>query len=195
MFFDIDGTLGEEPGGHGVMSPDQVVLLPGAAAALRAAVSADYLAVAVTNRPQLAKGMLDRDGLECIFGRLETLLARDKAWLNRIYFCPHHPEKGHAGEVAALKIACHCRKPGPGLLEEAVRDLNIDLRASAVIGDSLRDIGAAHAMGLPGYGVRTGYGCGDGNTYPGPLPQPDAMFDTVLDAVNFIAGRKRMDLA
>ena len=195
IFFDIDGTLGEEPGGHGVMLPDQVALLPGAAAALKAVVAADYLAVAVTNRPQLAKGMLERDGLERIFGRLETLLARDRAWLNRIYFCPHHPEKGHAGEVAALKIACRCRKPGPGLLEEAARDLNIDLQASAVIGDSLRDIGAAQAMGLPGYGVRTGYGCGDSNTYPGPPPRPDAMFDTVLDAVNFIAGHKRTDLA
>ena len=195
IFFDIDGTLGKEPGGHGVISPDQVALLPSAAAALKAAVAADYLAVAVTNRPQLAKGMLDRGGLERIFGRLETLLAQEKAWLNRIYFCPHHPEKGHAGEVTALKIDCRCRKPGPGMLEEAVGDLNIDLQGSVMIGDSLRDIGAAHAMGLPGYGVRTGYGCGDRDRYPGPPPRPDAMFDTVLDAVNFIAGHKRTNLA
>jgi histidinol-phosphate phosphatase family protein len=176
------------------MSPEQVVLLPGAAAALKAATAAGYLAVAVTNRPQLAKGMLDRDGLERIFGRLESLLARDKAWLNRIYFCPHHPEAGHDGEVKALKIACRCRKPGPGLLEEAARDLNIDLQGSAMIGDSLRDIGAAHAFGIPGYGVRTGYGCGDADRYPGSAPRPDGMFDTVLDAVQFIAARNKADL-
>lgn len=186
IFFDIDGTLGEEPGGHGVMSPDQVKLLPGAAASLRLAASAGYLTVAVTNRPQLAKGMLDRDGLERIFGRLETLLAREGAWINRIYFCPHHPEKGHAGEIAALKIDCRCRKPGPGMLEDAARDLNIDLPGSAMIGDSLRDIGAAQAMGIRGYGVRTGYGCGDADRIPGTAPRPDRMFDTVLDAVTQI---------
>ena len=190
IFFDIDGTLAEEPGGHGVLSPDQVRLLPGAAEALRRAIAADYLAVAVTNRPQLAKGMLDPDGLDRIFGRLETLLGREKAWLNRIYFCPHHPEAGHAGEVKALKIACRCRKPGPGMLEDAARDLNIDLRGSVLIGDSLRDIGAAAAFGIPGLGVRTGYACADGARYPGTIPVPAAMFDTVLQAVEFAASKR-----
>jgi histidinol-phosphate phosphatase family protein len=195
IFFDVDGTLAEEPGGHGVLSPDQVILLPGAAAALQLAVAADYLVVAATNRPQLAKGMLDRAGLERIFGRLETLLGRERAWLNRVYFCPHHPEKGHPGEVLALKVDCRCRKPGPGMLEEAVADLNIDLRGSVLIGDSLRDIGAAHAIGIPGYGVRTGYGCADGDRYPGSAPRPDALFDTVLDAVKSIVANKGKDLA
>ena len=189
IFFDIDGTISEEPGGHGVLSPDQVHLLPGAVEAVRMAADAGYRTVAVTNRPQLAKGMLDLDGLERIFGRLETLLAREKTWLDRIYYCPHHPQASHAGEIVALKIACRCRKPGPGMLEEAADDLNIDLRASAMIGDSLRDIGAAQAMGIPGYGVRSGYGCRDTSTYPGAAPQPDGVFDTVLDAVHFIAAK------
>jgi histidinol-phosphate phosphatase family protein len=193
IFFDIDGTLSDEPGGHGVLSPDQIRLLPGAAEAVRLASDAGYRTVAVTNRPQLAKGMLDLDGLDHIFGRLESLLAREKAWLDRIYYCPHHPERGHAGEVAALKVDCRCRKPGPGMLEDATEDLNIDLRASAMIGDSLRDIGAAQAMGIPGYGVRSGYGCRDAGTCPGAVPQPDGMFDTVLDAVNFIASRAKSD--
>jgi len=190
LFFDIDGTLGEEPGGHGVLSPDQVRLLPGAAEALKRAVAAAYLVVAVTNRPQLAKGMLDEETLERIFGRLETLLGREKAWLNRIYYCPHHPEAGHAGEVKALKIACACRKPGPGMLEEAAKDLNIDLRGSAMIGDSLRDIGAAAAFGIPGLGVRTGYGCADAKSVKGAPPVPAVLFDTVLEAVNFMAAKR-----
>jgi histidinol-phosphate phosphatase family protein len=193
IFFDIDGTLGKEPGGHGVLVLDQVTLLPGAAQALRKAMAAGFLTVAVTNRPQLAKGLLDRDRLERIFGRLETLLARQGAWLNRLYFCPHHPEAGHAGEVAALKIGCRCRKPGPGLLEEAVRDLNIDLRGSVMIGDSLRDIGAAEAMAIPGLGVRTGYGCRDAEHYPGVPPRPAAMFDTVEGAVDFALGQAKAD--
>src|SRR6185312_13232328 len=182
-------------GGNGVLSPGQVALMPGAAEALKTASAAGFLIVAVTNRPQLAKGLLDREGLEAIFGRLETLLGREKAWLNRIYYCPHHPEGGHAGEVAALKISCRCRKPGPGMLEQAARELNIDLRNSALIGDSLRDIGAAEAMGIPGIGVRTGYGCGDGARYPGPLPVPARMFDNVLEAVNFMTTRRRAEQA
>jgi mannose-1-phosphate guanylyltransferase/phosphomannomutase len=175
IFFDIDGVLNEEPGGHGVLSPDDVRLLPSAGAALRAARAAGFLAVGVTNRPQLAKGLLDEEGLQRIFGRLEALLAQDKAWLDRIYYCPHHPEVGHVGEVAALKIICDCRKPAPGLLEAAAHDLNIDLRRSVMIGDSPRDIGAAKAMNIKAYGVRTGAGFAD--------VQPDALFDGVLDAV------------
>ncbi len=190
IFFDIDGTLAEEPGGHGVLSPDQVALLSGAAEALKRAVAAGYLTVAVTNRPQLAKGLVTEDGLDAIFGRLECMLARDQAWLNRIYYCPHHPEAGRAGEVAALKIACRCRKPAPGLLEEAARDLNIDLRNSVLIGDSLRDIGAAQALHIPGLGVRTGYGCRDTQRYPGLPPKPAHMFDDVLEAVNFMTAQQ-----
>jgi D-glycero-D-manno-heptose 1,7-bisphosphate phosphatase len=77
--------------------------------------------------------------------------------------------------VAALKIICDCRKPAPGLLEAAAHDLNIDLRRSVMIGDSPRDIGAAKAMNIKAYGVRTGAGFAD--------VQPDALFDGVLDAV------------
>ena len=173
IFFDIDGVLNEEPGGHGVLKPDDVRLLPGAAAALSLAREKGYRLVGVTNRPQLAKGLLDEEGLQRIFGRLEALLA--PAFLDRIYYCPHHPEAGHAGEVTALKIACRCRKPGPGMLEAAARELNIDLRGSVMIGDSPRDIGAARAMNIKIHGVKTGAGF--------PDAQPDALFAGVTDAV------------
>jgi histidinol-phosphate phosphatase family protein len=190
IFFDIDGVLNQDPGGHGVVSEDQVTLLPGAAEALRRTLDAGYLAVGVTNRPQLAKGLTDREGLDRILGRLESLLAREGAWLNRIYFCPHHPEKGHPGEVAALKIVCRCRKPAPGLLEDAARDLNIALSASALIGDSLRDIMAARAVGVTGYGVRTGYAVADAAKYlDEDKTELPTMFDTVLEAVKFITAR------
>jgi mannose-1-phosphate guanylyltransferase/phosphomannomutase len=173
IFFDIDGVLNEEPGGHGVLKPDDVRLLPDAGAALTLAREKGYRLVGVTNRPQLAKGLLDEQGLQRIFGRLETLLA--PAFLDRFYYCPHHPEAGHAGEVAALKIACRCRKPGPGMLEAAARELNIDLRGSVMIGDSPRDIGAAQAMGIKIFGVKTGAGFADA--------QPDAQVNGVAEAI------------
>ncbi len=149
---------------------------------------ARLLTVAVTNRPQVAKGLVTFEGVDHILGRLEALLAEDGGVLDRIYFCPHHPQAGSAGEIAALKIRCECRKPGTLLLRQALVDLPIDRPRSMLIGDSLRDIGAARGIGIWAYGVRTGYGCRDRERYrreAGTPPVPDLMFETVSEAVDF----------
>jgi mannose-1-phosphate guanylyltransferase / phosphomannomutase len=188
IFFDCDGVLNAEPGGPGIVRPNQVELLAGAAAAVRCVREAGLLAVAVTNRPQVARGLVTFAELEQILGRLEALLAADGGALDRIYFCPHHPDPGLPGEVAALKIRCECRKPGTLLLRKALADLPIDKSRSVLIGDSLRDIGAARGIGIRAYGVRTGYGCRDEARYArehGAPPLPDRMFDTVREAVDF----------
>lgn len=188
IFFDVDGVLNEEPGALGVLSPDQVRLVEGAGAAVRRAREAGMLAVAITNRPQVARGDITFDDLDRIFGRLEALLAAEGGVLDRIYFCPHHPDSGFPGEVKELKIRCECRKPGDLLFRRAIADLPIDPKRSATIGDSLRDIGAAHAVGVYAYGVRTGHGCLDIVRYPGgppTAPVPDLMFADVGEAVDF----------
>jgi mannose-1-phosphate guanylyltransferase/phosphomannomutase len=187
LFFDCDGVLNHEPGGDGVLKPEDVVLLPGAAAAVRRARDAGFLTVAVTNKPQVAKGLISPEGLQRVLGRLETLLARDGAVLDRIYVCPHHPDRGFAGEVAELKIACECRKPAPGMLGQALADLPVAVRQSAIIGDSWRDVAAGRAAGIFTYGVRTGEGC---HTMP-PGLRPDAMFADVGEAVDFALGSVR----
>ncbi len=195
IFFDCDGVLNEEPGGPGVVTPDDVKTIPGAGAALARARAAGLLTVAVTNRPQVAKGLVTFAGLDHILGRLEALLAEDGGVLDRIYFCPHHPESGFAGEIAALKIPCECRKPGTLLLRQALADLPIDRPRSMLIGDSLRDIGAARGIGIWAYGVRTGYGCRDRERYrreAGPPPVPDLMFETVSGAVEFGIGYRAL---
>ena len=88
--------------------------------------------------------------LAIIHQRLESLLAADAgAHLDAIYFCPHHPNPGFAGERPEYKIRCECRKPAPGLLSNAARDLHIDVSRSWMIGDSERDLGAAAAFGVP----------------------------------------------
>lgn len=179
LFFDCDGVLNREPGGDGVLTPEDIVLLPGAAAAVRRARDAGFLTVAVTNKPQVAKGLISPQGLQRILGRLETLLARGGAVLDRIYVCPHHPEGGFAGEVAELKVACACRKPAPGMLRQALADLPVAIRQSAIIGDTWRDVAAGRAAGIVTYGVRTGEGC---RTMP-PGLRPDAMFADVAEAV------------
>ncbi|WP_050031584.1 HAD-IIIA family hydrolase [Bradyrhizobium sp. LTSP857] len=186
IFFDCDGVLNEEPGGHGVLGPDDVRLIPGAGEAVRASHEAGYLAIIVTNRAQVAKGFVTLAGLETIFARVRELLAQDGGLVDAIYFCPHHPERGRPGGAPDFQIACECRKPGTLLFRRAIADFGIDLGRSVLIGDSLRDIGAGRAMGLKTYGVRTGFACRDVERYPDQAPPvPDRMFADVGAAVAF----------
>ncbi len=188
IFFDVDGVLNEEPGTLGALKPDDVRLIAGAGAAVAQTHAARMFTVAITNRPQVARGDITFDDLDAILGRLEALLAEEHGVLDRVYACPHHPDAGFAGEVAALKIPCDCRKPGALLFRRAMEELPIDGARSCAIGDSLRDIGAARAAGVWAYGVRTGYGCRDVGRYPGgadAAPTPDLMFEDVGEAVRF----------
>ena len=78
---------------------------------------------------------------------METLLGQHGAYLDAIYFCPHHPDGGYNGEIASLKIDCECRKPKPGLILKAAEQFNIDLSESWMIGDGESDIGAGKNAG------------------------------------------------
>lgn len=145
IFLDRDGTINENMDIH--PSVENFCLLPGAAKAIRKINETHYLAVVVTNQPMIAKGFLTFPELENIHKKMETLLGNERAYLDKIYFCPHHPEKGFAGELPELKVDCDCRKPKPGMLLQAARDLNIDLSNSWMIGDSLSDIEAGRRAG------------------------------------------------
>jgi mannose-1-phosphate guanylyltransferase/phosphomannomutase len=148
IFLDRDGTLNFDYGW--ITSPSKIELLPGAAEAVRAVNDAGYLAVLVTNQPVIARGECTIAELDAINRKLESLLlAEAGAHLDAIYYCPHHPDAGFAGERPEYKIRCDCRKPAPGLLRNAARDLNIDVSRSWMIGDSERDLGAAQAFGIP----------------------------------------------
>jgi len=147
IFLDRDGTLNFDYGW--ITSPSKIELLPGAGEAVRAINDAGLLAVLVTNQPVIARGECTIEELAAIHQKLEDLLAQSQARLDAIYYCPHHPEAGVAGERPEFKIRCHCRKPAPGLFEAAARDLPIDVSRSWMIGDSERDLGAAAAFGIP----------------------------------------------
>ena len=148
-FLDRDGTLVREAG-H-VSDPDRLELLPGVARAVRRLNRAGVLAIVLTNQPVVARGECTLKGLERIHARLDELLGREGAFLDGLYFCPHHPDRGFAGEVATLKVDCSCRKPRTGLAEAALRDFAIDLARAAVFGDGSRDLGLARALKLPCY--------------------------------------------
>jgi D,D-heptose 1,7-bisphosphate phosphatase len=147
IFLDRDGTLNFDYGW--IASPEKIELLPGAAEAVRATNQAGFLAVLITNQPVIAQGACTEVELAAIHDRLKFLLAQSGARLDAIYYCPHHPDAGFPGERPEFKIRCHCRKPSPGLLERAARDLQIDVARSWMIGDSERDLGAAAAFGIP----------------------------------------------
>lgn len=138
IFLDRDGTINRYVGY--LTEPEQFELLPGAAEAIRRINNSGYLAIVVTNQPGIAQGRLTRQTLQIIHNKMETLLGQEGAFLNRIYYCPHHPDKGFEGEIPELKIDCSCRKPKTGMLQQAAKDFNIDLKASWMIGDSQRDI-------------------------------------------------------
>ncbi len=145
VFLDRDGTLNKYCGF--VRQASQIELTDGAAEALTEINKSGYLAIVVTNQPVIARGECTLEELNRIHNRLETLLGEAGAWLDDIFFCPHHPEKGFAGERTEYKIQCDCRKPKPGLLLRAAEQYNIELSESYMVGDSGTDIIAGKAAG------------------------------------------------
>lgn len=162
VFLDRDGTLNVEKG-H-ISDPGMLELISGAGAAVQSLNKAGLLAIVVTNQPVIARGETTFAGMDRIHARLDSLLGKEGAYIDRLYFCPHHPDGGYAGEVAELKMPCRCRKPGTAMIDAAVEDLHIDRSASWMIGDSTSDIAAGKAAGLRTILVRTGAGGGDGRS-------------------------------
>lgn len=180
IFLDRDGTVNELNGY--VREPDEFRLLRGAANAVRRFNLAEHRVAIVTNQPVIARGDCSFEQLQLIHAKMDMLLAESGAYLDRLYFCPHHPDSGFVGEVPDLKIRCRCRKPETGLLLEGARDLHADLARSWMIGDSTSDILAASEFGVRSVLVRTGEGGKDGK-YP---IAPDFVVDDLSEAAEFI---------
>lgn len=145
IFLDRDGTINKYVGF--LRKEEEFELLPGVADAIKKINKSGYLAVVVTNQPVIARGEVTYSQLENIHNKMETFLGKEGAYLDGIYFCPHHPHSGYEGEVKELKIECECRKPKPGMLLKAAEDLNIDLSQSYMVGDGENDIKAGKAAG------------------------------------------------
>ena len=172
IFLDRDGTINKYIGF--LRKTEEFELLPGVAEAIRSVNDSEYLCIVVTNQPVIARGEVTFDQLDEIHNRMETELGKAGAYVDAIYYCPHHPHRGYEGEVPELKIECDCRKPKPGMLLRAAAEYNIDLSASWMIGDGENDIGCGRAAGcrtiLIGEG---GYG-------------QDHTCDSLMEAVDFV---------
>ncbi len=145
IFLDRDGTINSYKGF--LTHPDDFELLPGVAEAIRTINHSGYLCIVVSNQPVIARGDCTFEELQTIHDKMETLLGKEGAFVDGIYYCPHHPDKGFEGERPEYKIDCDCRKPKAGLLFQAAKDWNIDLSQSYMIGDSDRDVEAGKNAG------------------------------------------------
>lgn len=146
IFLDRDGTINKMVGF--VTKPEQFELIEGAAKAIKAINKSGYLAIVVTNQPVIARGDCTFEELQTIHDKMETELGKVGAFVDAIYVCPHHTDKGFDGERSEYKCNCDCRKPKPGLLLQAAKDFNIELSESYMIGDSHRDFEAGENAGV-----------------------------------------------
>lgn len=180
VFLDRDGTINKEVS-H-LKSLDEFELLPNVSDAVGLLNKAGKLTCVVTNQPVIARGECDIDTLKSIHNKMETLLGEDGAYIDRIIYCPHHPDSGYENEVADLKVKCDCRKPSLGMFHNISEELNISISQSWMIGDTTTDIMFAKNAGLKSILLKTGYA---GLDYKFPVTA-DYQFDSLFDAAQFI---------
>ncbi len=173
IFLDRDGTINKYVGF--LRNIDKFELLPMVSDAIKLINSSGYLVIVVTNQPVIARGEVTVSELDKIHQKMETLLGRDGAYIDSLYYCPHHPDKGFDGEVPELKFDCDCRKPKPGMLLRAAKDFNIDLTDSWIIGDSKSDI----QTGINA-GCKTALICNGDNNY-GQDITADSLYSVVIE--------------
>lgn len=145
VFLDRDGTINKYVGF--LRNINQFELIEGVAEAIKRINASGYLCIVVTNQPVIARGEVTVPQLEEIHNKMETLLGLEGAYIDGLYYCPHHPHRGFEGEIPELKSDCECRKPKPGMLLKAAEEFNIDLSKSWMVGDGENDIKAGENAG------------------------------------------------
>ena len=153
IFLDRDGTINLYKGF--IKTPEEIELIPGITEVIKKINDSGYLAIVITNQPVIARGDCTLEQLQTIHEKMETLLGAEGAYIDDLFYCPHHPDKGFEGERVEYKIECDCRKPKPGLLLQAAEKYNIDLSQSYMIGDDERDMEAGRRAGCKVVKVET----------------------------------------
>jgi D,D-heptose 1,7-bisphosphate phosphatase len=164
VFLDRDGVINIDT--DLIDRPEDLELYPYTASSIRRLNKMGFLVVVVTNQSVIARGLCTIATLDEIHKKMETELGQDGAFVEAIYYCPHHPHSGYEGEIKEFKVECSCRKPKPGMLLEAADRFNIDLTQSYLVGDSPRDIEAGANAGVETIRVKTGHGLKPHTTVP-----------------------------
>ena len=185
VFLDRDGTINEQMGYINHIT--RFHLLPGVGAAIRSLNQAGLPVAVVTNQSGLARGYFPESLLDEVHEKMRRQLALEGARIDGLYICPHHPE----AKEERFRLACNCRKPKTGLLEQAAAEMGLDLARSYVVGDRWSDLRCGAAVGATTVLVLTGYGRGDA-CYIGPTQpvQPNYVAEDLQDAVQWILARE-----
>lgn len=183
VFLDRDGTVNEEVGYLNDVS--KLRLIPGASRAIHRLNKAGFKVILVTNQSGVARGYFPEDLVHEAHARLDQLLKADDARIDAVYYCPHHPTAGNSG----FTMECDCRKPRTGLIERAVKDHNIDITRSYMVGDKWSDIELGHRAGVRSVLVMSGFAPDDpGNKRPERLEEPDYRAGDLQEAAGWIIG-------
>lgn len=186
FFLDRDGTVAEEVGYVNHIS--RFRLYPWSAEAIRRINQAGLAAVVVTNQAGVARGYFPEELIQQVNAKMMEELAAAGATLDGVYYCAHHPEVGSP----PYRQRCRCRKPLPGMIEQAVKELGLELEGSVTVGDRYLEVEMAHRLGLRGALVLTGYGRGELEYMRGDWPrQPDWVAENLLEAVEKILPEMR----
>ena len=186
IFLDRDGTINRESGY--ITSVEQLHLYEGTVPALKMLNDMGYRIVIVSNQAGVGKGLLTEPTLIEINNALLDMLKRSGIAIERLYYCPHHPE----AVVPEYKRQCPCRKPGTGMVTRAALELGVDVRNAYVVGDKLTDVELARNFGGRGILVLTGYGEKERDKLDQVRDEPGRVVPVyiasdILDAVNWIA--------
>lgn len=172
---DRDGTINEEVGY--LKSLDQLSIFSSTFEAIRMINESGMKAVVITNQSGVARGFFDELFVDNVHEMINTLLKKKGSFIDRFYYCPHHPTEGQG----KYRVECDCRKPKTGMLIRASEELGIDLSRSYMVGDMQKDLKAAANAGVKGILVRTGYG-NDVSDTEGIA----CVAENILDAVKWI---------
>jgi len=180
VFLDKDGTINKDLGY--INDPEKLELLPRSAEAVKKLNEAHFKVIVISNQAGIARGLVTENILQNIDKKLQKELLKGGAYINAIYYCPHHPEHG----LYPYKKACECRKPHTGLVEQAVSDHSIDLKQSYFVGDKLSDVQTGKAVKVKTVHVLTGKGKKQREEKDYERNKPDFEAEDLLDAVNWI---------
>lgn len=189
IFLDRDGTINEEV--NYLHKPEDLQILPGVPEAIKLLRDGGFKILVVTNQAGVARGYYSCRDVEALHEYLNQQLKKSGAWIDRFYYCPHHPVHG----IGEYKRACHCRKPETGMFEQAGQEYDVDKEHSYMIGDKLLDVEAGNRYGVHGILVGTGYGR---QIHQEQLEkQEDVMYDvyqeTLMDAARYIMEREKTE--
>jgi D-glycero-D-manno-heptose 1,7-bisphosphate phosphatase len=179
VFLDRDGTLSEERGY--IDRLELIEIFPWTSDAIRLLNRAGFVVVVVTNQSAIGRGIIDLPFLQTVHDTFDRHLARSGARVDRYYYCPHHPD----ARLPEYRMVCRCRKPGPGMIEQATTELELDPSRSFMVGDRLIDVACGHAAGVRSLLVRSGHSAHTGEAPPG-LSEPDAILNNLMEAVGWI---------